>query len=135
MRAPTGPHGVRSVRFKPFGANEDYIDFYAPMAGDPYDDHAIAFYDDGPGRLTHYVGAPELGAVFAQCLSVADGFGVVVEAASEDCFYAVSTDHRAGRTATILSTVETTAIIIGADGAVDTNFAAVSQLPFEECRS
>lgn len=98
--------------FLPFRANEEVIDLYAPMKSAPSDAASNAFYNGGPGQLTHYIGTPELGEEFARCLDFANGFTTTVLTDTDECFEAVSRDNRIGRSISVVSTNDVTAVLI-----------------------
>lgn len=112
VRAPTALDGSRQADFLPFGMSDDWIDVTAPMSAEPLDAFAQAFYDGGPGQLTHYVGAPELGHEFARCLNSSNDFRVLRRTANAECFGAVIVDRQTGRRVMIVSADDATTILI-----------------------
>lgn len=116
VRAPLDSEGLRRAWFLPMGAYEDgdalSIDFYAPMAARPSDEHSRAFYRDRVGQLTHYTTSPEHGFEMAKCLSGRHGFKSKTLEMQEAHMRGSFVDNRSKRRIEIQATEETSTILI-----------------------
>ncbi|MEL7187508.1 MAG: hypothetical protein AAFN50_13910 [Pseudomonadota bacterium] len=98
VRSPLPEDGLRRVWFLPFGSYDDgSVDFYAPMASDPSDEHSSAFYSNRVGQLTHYLFMPEFASAVSNCLSSFRGFSHGKFDLGEDHFRASIRDRKTDR--------------------------------------
>ena len=115
VRAPVDTNGLRRAWFLPFRADDQSIDFYAPMMADPNDDLAYAFYKEGGAQLTHYVLPPMYAETFSSCLTREMGFKRVVWRHGRNHFYAKLEEASSGSQVVVRATGDTTAILIASE--------------------
>ena len=100
------------MRFLPEGSP---LGLYAPMAAQPMDDLAWAFYgkDDRPGigQFTHYLLSPDLGDVLGDCLDKT-GFRREGRIYTEDRYEAVFFDRRSLRRIAVLADSRTVGMLV-----------------------
>jgi hypothetical protein len=96
--------------------SDEWIDFYAPMAGIPHDDAASAFYEHRVGQLTHYAIKPGFASAIAKCLTAREGFSRKSYFLSDDQMRGSFRDKKLGRRIEIYAADQVAGILV-ADGA------------------
>ncbi len=112
VRAPLDSEGLRRAWFLPFGMSDEWIDFYAPMAGNPHDDAASAFYEQRVGQLTHYATKPGFASAIAKCLTAGEGFSRDSYFLSSDQMRGSFRDKKLGRRIEIYAADQVAGILV-----------------------
>lgn len=112
IRAPLDSEGLRRAWFLPFGTSDEWIDFYAPMTGNPPDDAASAFYEQRVGQLTHYATKPGFASAIAKCLTADEGFSRRSYILSNDQMRGSFKDKRLGRRIEIYAVEQVAGILV-----------------------
>jgi len=122
VRSPLDSDGLRRAWFLPFGMSDEWIDFYAPMASNPHDEVASAFYEKRVGQLTHYVAKPGFASAIAKCLVSREGFSRKSYSLSEDQMRGSFWDNEQDRRIEIYAADDVAGILIadaGMQGDID----------------